>query len=220
MPERIEPPRLVDPAVRRVATALAGGLGAAVAGMLAAPTVAIVGSAAVAGFLTWRAIGNLAPDAGGASVGADGWSGISGATGLRNRGNPALSWGVPAGSLLHVGQSLPRGSFLTSPSGAYRLGIESSGDLVLSGPRGALWRAGIRGADALGIQSDGNLIAGAKDNTVKWASGTNTRAFSQFQSNQRLVLQDDGNAVILTPAGKIVWATNTYRGGSAVPGPA
>ena len=67
-----EPPRLTDPAVRRVATALAGGLGAAVAGMLSAPGVVIAGAAAVSGFTAWKVIGRYAQNRNALDAGAEG----------------------------------------------------------------------------------------------------------------------------------------------------
>jgi rhodanese-related sulfurtransferase len=60
MPDPNDPrPRLADPAVRRIATVLAGGLSAAIAGALAVPAGGVAAAAAVGGFLAWRAIGRL-----------------------------------------------------------------------------------------------------------------------------------------------------------------
>jgi hypothetical protein len=89
-----------------------------------------------------------------------------------------------------------------------------NGNLLLPGV------SGVTGVATLTMQPDGNLVATGSDGSIKWASGTNTRAFSSYMAGQTLKVQDDGNVVMLPPDGtRIMWASNTYAGGSGVPGP-
>lgn len=61
--------------------------------------------------------------------------------------------------------------------------------------------------DYVQFQSDGNLVVYGVDYLlnffVAWASNTNGK------SATRLSLQDDGNLVIYTAAGKVLWASHT-----------
>jgi hypothetical protein len=140
----------------------------------------------------------------------------------RFRGRPGMGVpGVvaPGSSVMASGQALAPGQRITSPGGAVVVGIDPSGNLLLPGVNG------ISGVAQLVMQPDGNLVAYssqpglAGQNAVLWASGTNARAFSKYNQGQTLRIQDDGNVVMLDPSGaNIVWATNTYAGGSGIPG--
>jgi predicted lipoprotein with Yx(FWY)xxD motif len=110
-------------------------------------------------------------------------------------------------SLLQTGQELFDGSALVSPSGRYRLVLQSDGNLVLYWEGQPLWNTGTRGdaPDHLVMQNDGNLVL-YQGLDVLWDSksggGTRSGAYD-------LNLQNDGSAVIYSPAGKPIWTTNT-----------
>jgi hypothetical protein len=122
--------------------------------------------------------------------------------------------GVGVTSTLASGASLGPGSQISSPSRNTSVGVAMNGNLLLPGV------SGVTGVATLTMQPDGNLVATGSDGSIKWASGTNTRAFSSYMAGQTLKVQDDGNVVMLSPDGtRIMWASNTYAGGSGVPGP-
>lgn len=107
---------------------------------------------------------------------------------------------------------LAAGEELQSPSGVYRLIMQTDGNLVLYGPAGALWASSqqssspvVAGSRAV-LQSDGNLVVYAPDNHYTFA------AFGR--PGDYLVLQDDANLVLYSPSTggppTAVWSTNTY----------
>lgn len=85
-------------------------------------------------------------------------------------------------------------------SGAYRLVMQSDGNLVLYGRSKALWSTGTigRDADRLVVQSDGNLVLYSSKKVPLWSSCT------AGDGPDRLVLQSDGN-LVLTARSTIAW---------------
>jgi len=77
-------------------------------------------------------------------------------------------------SRLQVGQELFDGSALVSPSGRYRLALQSDGNLVLYWEGQPLWNTGTRGdaPDHLVMQNDGNLVLYNSAGTAIWSTGT------------------------------------------------
>jgi len=68
------------------------------------------------------------------------------------------------------------------------------------------------------LQDDCNLVLFDKDNTVRWASGTdqvpkqvriNSTTTVQVPWKSELKLQDDGNLILYREDGLVLWATNT-----------
>jgi cell wall-associated NlpC family hydrolase len=111
------------------------------------------------------------------------------------------------GSTLGVGGRLNPGDYLSSPSGAYTLWMQSDGNLVEYAPGNrplwASYTAGNNGAFLVN-QSDGNLVIYAPSTWI-WASNTAGRGAAN------LVVQDDGNVVAYGPAGA-TWTTYTAGG--------
>ncbi|GAA3965603.1 Ig-like domain-containing protein [Allohahella marinimesophila] len=93
---------------------------------------------------------------------------------------------------------------LSSANGAFRLYMQSDGNLVLrNSERNAVWASGTsgKGASRLYMQRDGNLVLRSRAGNAIWSSGT-----SRANAN-RLVLNNDGSLAIYagdTP----VWAVN------------
>jgi hypothetical protein len=114
---------------------------------------------------------------------------------------------TPESSRLQVGQELFDGSALVSPSGRYRLVLQSDGNLVLYWEGQPLWNSGTRGdaPDHLVMQNDGNLVL-YQGLDVLWdsRSGGGARSNAYY-----LNLQNDGSAVVYSPADKPIWTTNT-----------
>jgi len=110
-------------------------------------------------------------------------------------------------SRLQAGQVLLDGSALVSPSGRYRLILQSDGNLVLYWEGQPLWNSATRGdaPDHLIMQNDGNLVIYQGLN-VLWdsKSGGGVRSNGYYLS-----LQNDGNAVVYSPANRPIWTTNT-----------
>ena len=113
-------------------------------------------------------------------------------------------WATCGAQLLGINQFLFRGSYLRSSNGLYFLHLQrSDGNLVLYGPKGALW-ANSRSSDYLVLQGDNNLVTYRYGVGATWATGTvGTGA-------NTLVVQDDGNLVLYTAGGVPIW--DRYHG--------
>lgn len=124
---------------------------------------------------------------------------------------------LPTDASLAVGQSLE------SPSGRYKLILQSDGNLVLYqeaiAVANAYWSSATDGLPEgqrpvrLTMQSDAHLVLYDQDSVPRWASGT----WGQGFVNPRLVLQDDGNLVIYHRGNEAVWATGTTTGAGRIP---
>lgn len=105
-------------------------------------------------------------------------------------------------------REMREGSYLRSGDGRWMMVIQGDGNLVIYGPRGAIWASNTDGRGVpqfmLAMQSDGNLVIYGK-NGATWASNTNGRGRSPFT----LVMQNDANLVIYDSTGKPTWASNT-----------
>ena len=110
-------------------------------------------------------------------------------------------------SRLQAGEILLDGSALVSASGRYRLALQSDGNLVLYWESNPIWNSGTRGdaPDHLIMQNDGNLVL-YQGLQVLWSSKTGGGVRS---NGYYLSLQNDGDAIIYSPANKPVWTTNT-----------
>ena len=125
---------------------------------------------------------------------------------------PITSAAIPATELL-AGQQLTSGQQLVSPNGAYRLAMQTDGNVVLYGPPGAMWATYtfVRGT-VLTMQTDGNLVAYAPGPRPVWNTGT------WGSGATRLALQDDGNLVLYRENRSPVWNTNTWPSPDALVG--
>lgn len=122
---------------------------------------------------------------------------------------------------LGSGQILNIGDNLFSPTSAFKLSMQTDGNLVLSviddrslpkiGVSGGqyvnvIWSSGTggMGATTVNMQTDGNLVIYAGKNPI-WASATqgNPGAFLRCQSDGNLVLYSKGNAI---------WHSSTFAG--------
>ncbi len=105
------------------------------------------------------------------------------------------------GSSLMRERQLVRNTSLTSDDGQYGLVLEGDGNLVLHGPAGPVWSAGVA-TDYLRMQADGDLVAYRFDGTPAWSTGT------AGSGADTLVVQGDGNLVLTGPSGP-VWSRLT-----------
>ena len=107
---------------------------------------------------------------------------------------------------LAAGGQLGSGDSLVSPSGSFRLVMQTDGNLVDYGPQGPIWATYTSGAGArLVNQEDGNVVVYGPNFT--WASGTDG------QGPATLAMQDDGNVVAYGGQGA-QWSTYTNGGRS------
>ena len=115
------------------------------------------------------------------------------------------------------GQGLDRGVTSSSGTGFYSLVQQGDGNLVLykSGGR-PIWSNSANGPTAWTImQGDGNLVSYDVIGRPRWASNTGGNGAS------RLVVQDDGNAVVYRNSdGRAVWQSGTGGGRQPVAQPA
>jgi lipoprotein-anchoring transpeptidase ErfK/SrfK/predicted lipoprotein with Yx(FWY)xxD motif len=113
--------------------------------------------------------------------------------------------GVGRAELL-AGTELKGGSSLVSSDGHYQLAMQPDGNLVLSWQGQPLWASGTAkhpGA-VLEMQGDGNLVI-YQGNQPIWSSGSDRGGNALYH----LSLQDNGNANVESPAGKLIWSTAT-----------
>lgn len=105
---------------------------------------------------------------------------------------------------LRPGEGLVAGQVLASCDGRFALSIQGSdGRLVLSqGGVGTIWRAHSPGGYSAVMQGDGNFAVYGRTSRV-WATNTSGR------TGAYLVLQDDGNLVLRSAAGRRLWTSNT-----------
>jgi hypothetical protein len=105
---------------------------------------------------------------------------------------------------LQTGEQLQSGQSLGSNNGCFNFVMQGDGNLVLYAKGGVpIWNAGTTGkqGNVLIMQGDGNLVIYAPGSHPVWDSKTQG-------ANARLIMQDDGNAVIYTGS-RPLWATNT-----------
>jgi hypothetical protein len=94
---------------------------------------------------------------------------------------------------------------LTSPNGLYHLTLETSGELVLSGPSGVAWRS----CTALGrtmysrVSSTGRLVLYDPQSLPVWTTPNASSAGAE------LILQNDGTAVLKASGGATLWSSTT-----------
>jgi hypothetical protein len=103
---------------------------------------------------------------------------------------------------LWANETLYPGGYLVSHSGAYRLVLQTDGNLVVYGSGGATWSSNTAGSGTTRavMQGDGNLVAYDGGGRAVFATGTNSSGANA------LVMQDDGNLVEYAP-GRAVWAS-------------
>ncbi len=113
---------------------------------------------------------------------------------------------------LRSGQRLTVNQQLRSPSGAYRVTVQSDGNVVMYPRTGrAIWATGTtgRGGRTLTMQTDGNLVLTTAAARPVWASGSRS-------SGARAVMQNDGNLVIYRTNNTAAWSS---KGGLVKPPP-
>jgi hypothetical protein len=130
--------------------------------------------------------------------------------------------GSPAHAAMPVttitgGTEMYAGWQASSPNQAYRLTMQTDGNLVLyrQSDNNALWHTntwGRPGAYAK-FQTDGNLVVYSNPNNALWHSVTWDSPGATLQ------LQDDGNLVIYRSNGSARWFTDTWDRGQQPPPP-
>ena len=107
---------------------------------------------------------------------------------------------------LSEGQTLSPNHYITSADGSFVLAMQSDGNLVIYGNKGAIWSSGTDKypGSYLGVQGDGNVVVYRSDNKSSvWAVNAGTAEAPS------LVMQNDGNLVLYNSAGKPYWASDT-----------
>ncbi|HSX00546.1 MAG TPA: PA14 domain-containing protein, partial [Patescibacteria group bacterium] len=106
--------------------------------------------------------------------------------------------------ILAAGQSLTPGQSLKSPDGRFQLTFQTDGNVVLSGPSGAIWYTGTGGqtATTFTMQTDGNLVL-YNGTTALWNSMTGGGGPSSY-----FYVQNDGHLVVYNSTG-YTWASNS-----------
>ena len=114
----------------------------------------------------------------------------------------------PSTAVLADGATLATGQQLTSPGGGWRLVMQTDGNLVLYGRRGATWQSGTAGSHAsrLTMQTDGNLVESTATGKVVW------QARSPQAAGVQLVLAADGRVRLVTPNQIVLWNTGVLTG--------
>ncbi len=97
------------------------------------------------------------------------------------------------------------GESLKSCDGRFELAMKTDGNLVWSGPPGAMWSTDTdgKGGDVAVMQTDGNFVLYDADSHALWASKT------YGHDADHLALDDSGNLAVDDSAGKALWQTDT-----------
>eukprot|EP00980_Cylindrotheca_fusiformis_P014659 scaffold3987_cov134-Cylindrotheca_fusiformis.AAC.9 len=118
-------------------------------------------------------------------------------------------------TVIRSNSRLNRGEFVSSPSGAYKVGLTSGGNFVLQDSRSrTIWSSGTSDGYRLYMQSDGNLILRTSSGKARWKSRTYNNPGATF------VLDDGGQIAVKSAShGEVVWLDGiprgTYRGPSS-----
>lgn len=107
---------------------------------------------------------------------------------------------------IQTGQQLLAGQQITATGGAYRLVLQTDGNLVLYDAGGvAYWssRTGGKPIYRAILQGDGNLVLYDANGVAYWASGTAGRGSST------LIIQADRNLALYDVYSHLTWSTNT-----------
>ena len=124
-----------------------------------------------------------------------------GDNGKRLRAEQDGSVGATGGDLLDRQQRLETGEYLRSPNMRYTFGMSPDGNLELLKGAQPIWSADTCCADAYAImQRNGDLVV---------YDGRNVRFSSVTAGNSgaRLVVRNNGTAVILDTAANVIWST-------------
>ncbi len=125
--------------------------------------------------------------------------GNAGQFGVVSVGGSTTLW---APGRLFSGNRLLSGQSVFSPSGAYRLTMQSDGNLVeYNGTDVVVWASetSTPGSTAV-VQSDGNVVVYDGSNTALWASGTSGHPGAYLR------LRDTGQLTVETAVGALLWA--------------
>ena len=110
---------------------------------------------------------------------------------------------------LQQDERLSPGQSLTSNNGCFQLVMQNDGNLVLYGRGGrAIWATGTTGKEVefAIMQGDGNFVLYAPGGRPTWATNPGNVGSAGF----RLIVQDDGNAVVYAND-RPIWAVNPGR---------
>ncbi len=111
---------------------------------------------------------------------------------------------------LNAGNTLFNGMQLTSRNGQYTLKMQSDGHLCIYKGSTFVWGTGVHGFQGgrLVMQADGNLVV-YQSNVAKWESKTHPAYNAKFNDPNnkpvKLILTDDGNLVLYSASGQVVW---------------
>lgn len=106
---------------------------------------------------------------------------------------------------VYIDQSIAAGQPITSENGAHTLILGPDGNLVFYSLGQPIWESNTEGRDTSRflLQSDGNVVLLAPNDSPVWATGT------EHKGGTRLVVQNDRNLVLYRDDGTPVWATGT-----------
>lgn len=102
---------------------------------------------------------------------------------------------------------LKKGKYLLSKNGAFKFILQDNGNLEILCQNKALWSSETTSENVnfMYFKKSGKLVLYGKDETDLWSRPTET----SHNLPKRLILQDDGNLVLVDKFGSAVWATGT-----------
>ena len=103
-----------------------------------------------------------------------------------------------------------KGDFILSPSGNMKLLMQEDGDLAIYCKDKQIWSAMSSGEDIDGLYfyDDGNLAVVRNDRSYAWS--THTHATPNKPTPTVLTILDEGNLILSTTSGQVVWDTLSY----------
>ena len=103
-----------------------------------------------------------------------------------------------------------KGDFIHSPSGNMKLLMQEDGDIVIYCKDKPIWSAMSSGddIDRLYFYDDCNLAVVRNDRSYAWS--TDTHATPNKPTPEVLTILDEGNLILSTTSGQVVWDTLSY----------
>jgi hypothetical protein len=111
---------------------------------------------------------------------------------------------------LFTGQRLSPGQSLVSSNGWYRLVMQTDGNLVVYGPRGAQWASGhaVPNSSLVNVRNGNVVVVNGPYSRASWQTASD---WPYAGAEGRLVMQDDGNLVFYRNNGPGVWSNTNPR---------
>jgi hypothetical protein len=103
-------------------------------------------------------------------------------------------------------QSFPKGKFISSPAGNYKVGLNNAGNLLFQDSNdNIIWHANILGGVEALMQHDGNFVVRDSARNLIWTTHTS-------DNNGAHLIIDDGGRLAVVAGQTVIWMEGVPRG--------